>query len=282
MSNVKIIINADDLGASKIINSEIEKLIMLGKISSATILSNGPAFNEVKAIVDKYPHISFGVHLNIVEFHSLTNSIVLKNNNLIDDDGNFIYRRIFKIDNYTKEILEAIKEEFRTQIKTLISEGINISHIDGHQQCHSIYELFEVVKDLAKEFNIKYIRRKIPPRSLVYHIKSKLKKEKTLSPSTSEIENNSKTIYFKIYNYITKIFKYILWMYKSKKQFKMTDLFFSYSFFCHNLKHIKYKNKTIELMCHPGLKNYKAETKMIERGELIKLIDFTLITYRNL
>lgn len=281
MPKVKIIINADDLGASKIINSEIEKLIMLGKISSATILSNGPAFNEVKAIVDKYPQISFGVHLNIVEFKSLTNSIVLKKHNLIDDNGNFIYQRIFKIENYTKELLDAIKEEFRIQIKTLISEGINISHIDGHQQCHSIYELYGIIRDLSNEFNIKYIRRKIPPRSLVYHIKSKLKKEKTLSPSTSEIENNSKTIYFKIYNYITKIFKYILWMYKSKKQFKMTDLFFSYSYFCENVRNIKYKNKTIELMCHPGLKNYDFETKMIEQGQLIKLIDFSLITYNN-
>ena len=41
---IKVIINADDLGASQMVNKAIFDLMEKGKVKSATIISNSPYF----------------------------------------------------------------------------------------------------------------------------------------------------------------------------------------------------------------------------------------------
>ena len=243
---MKIIINADDFGASQVINSEIERIIKLGAISSATILANGRAFDEVKQIVDRYPDVSFGAHLNIVEFDSLTKSEIFKTYNLVDDDYKFVYQAIFKVKHFPNDLKLAIKEEFRQQIEKIISCGIPISHIDGHQHCHAIYPLFDIVKELADEFGISKIRRKMPHLHPIRQM------------------------------------KYKYWIYKSGKKFCMTDYFFPYSSFVSHQSYKQYAGKKIELMCHPGLSMFDEETRMLEAFLLKEKCDYKLISYKNI
>lgn len=280
---IKIIINADDLGANKIINNEIERFIKNGLISSATIMANGLDFNGVEKIVRLHPEISFGAHLNLVEFSSLTKSAVFRKYGLTDSNDNFIYQKIFDL-RFTDELLHAIKLELRAQIQKIKDSGINISHFDGHQHCHSIYEIYPIIIQLTKEFKINKIRRKIPPVSPFKHILNIFYNKQ----SGSNIEvvsqyDNKKKSRKTILNYVKRYVQAVIWNFNASKEFKLTDSFYSYKQFCRLAKNKKVVNKTIELMCHPGLDEFNIESKSLERNELDNYIDsYILISYLDI
>src|SRR5690606_30596408 len=121
--------------------TEIEKLIKTGAISSTTIMANGKSLPLVEKIVHDHPEISYGVHLCMDEFDSLTGSDTLYKFGLIDNDGKFIRGAIFEIKDYPEELKRAIIGELSAQIDMLLSMGIPISHIDSHHHFHTIYAL---------------------------------------------------------------------------------------------------------------------------------------------
>ena len=69
---MKIIINADDLGMSVEVNSAISSLLEEEKITSSSIMSNAPYFEEAVNIAKNFPNYSFGIHLNLTKFKPLT------------------------------------------------------------------------------------------------------------------------------------------------------------------------------------------------------------------
>jgi len=274
----------DDLGANKLINNEIERFIENGLISSATIMANGLDFNGVEKIARLHPEISFGAHLNLVEFSSLTKSEVFRKYGLTDLNDNFIYQKIFDL-RFTDELLHAIKLELRAQIQKIIDAGIHISHFDGHQHCHSIYEIYPIIIELSKEFKINKIRRKIPPVSPFKHFMNIFYKKKSgknteiISQNFSNKKNQKKSIS----NYVKRYIQALIWNIKANKKFKLTDLFYSYEQFCELAKNEKVVAKTIELMCHPGLNEFIEESESLENKELNNYLDrYKLISYLDI
>ena len=87
MRPIRIIVNADDLGFNPAVNSAIFELIAAGRVTSATLLANGPAAEEAMAQAAATRGASFGVHLNATQFRPLTGAPALKP--LLGDDGNF-------------------------------------------------------------------------------------------------------------------------------------------------------------------------------------------------
>ena len=57
----------------------------------------------------------------------------------------------------SKEFLQEVESEFRTQIEKILSKT-KVSHIDSHVHVHSIPVIFELVCKLAQEYEIKQIR----------------------------------------------------------------------------------------------------------------------------
>ena len=58
---MKIIINADDLGHSLAINDRIFRLIETGHITSATLLTNAPWYEDAVGRLRSYPHASISI-----------------------------------------------------------------------------------------------------------------------------------------------------------------------------------------------------------------------------
>ena len=69
---INLIINADDLGSSHYIDSEIFNLMSQGLVTSATLIANGPSVETAVKLARQFPGKSFGVHLNLTAFLPLT------------------------------------------------------------------------------------------------------------------------------------------------------------------------------------------------------------------
>lgn len=166
----KFILNADDFGMSEAYNKAVLEAYNFGILKSASLCANGPAFEEaVNDIIPKCKNLSTGVHLNIIEGKSLSDTKLLS-----DENGNFNngYLAIM-LKSLDKNFMKEVEIEFRAQIEKIQAQT-HISHIDSHVHTHAIPNIFKLVVKLAKEYDIPYIRTQYEKPYLVPDLKKHL------------------------------------------------------------------------------------------------------------
>ena len=151
-----LIVNADDLGASVPVNEAIFDLLEAERLTSATILANGPAFTHACKYLPLFPRCSFGIHLNLTEFSPLTSDTNLRV--ILNTHGRFAGESTLRKARITRSLAHAIYAEFSAQIDRLQSAGIQISHIDSHQHIHTMPQLFPVLKSLQRRYRLRKVR----------------------------------------------------------------------------------------------------------------------------
>ena len=249
----KLIVNADDFGINEVVTSEIERMIEIGAISSTTVMANGQCLNEVKQFTSRHPEISFGIHLCLSEFDSITKSKSLHEAGLTDENGRFIHKAIFHLNNLNDfKVQQAIRDELNAQIDIVKSLGFSISHADSHHHVHSIYQLRELFADVLKKQELRKVR--LGSEFLTLRMKRHL----------------------------------ILWMKRKRlnkfysSQFKTTDAFYSYAEYINN--EVQCDKQVLELMCHPGHpgNHFQDEMILVEEKQAIKESEIQLISYNDL
>lgn len=249
----RIIINADDFGINETVTSEIERMIEKRFVTSTTVMANGKSLEEVKRFAEQHPEVSFGVHLCLSEFESITKGEGLYRAGLTDENGVFIKKAIFSMKNLDDvEVQKVIKDELNAQIEIVKALGISLSHADSHHHVHTIYPLRNIFVDVLKEQGIGKIRLgvKYPLHSRI-HVKSWLHRE-----------------------WLNRLYK---------KNFITTDSFSSYSAYL-NRRFYSIRDNAVELMCHPGhpAERYQSEMKQVQERVLQKTMDIKLISYFDL
>ena len=288
---LKIIINADDFGLNASVTEETAMLIEKGLISSATIMANGVCLNDVALIAKNHPEISYGVHICLDEFESLTHNPVFVNNGITDKDGFFIKGAIFEISDFNSELLDALEKEIKAQIERILLLGIPISHIDSHHLVHTrIRKLVPLFFKVLDEYNIKKIRLgeiTNPFESIKERFKPR--RDNNTHVGTSTVNNGQGSSICGIFNkaiHHSKILCLQRLMNKEyKRHFITTDVFYYYSQFLDAVINRNVKRySSVELMCHPGHPSvlYKEEICNIERLSLKDHIEYQLISYNEL
>lgn len=172
----RVIINADDLGLSERVNNAIFGLMSRRRLTSATIMANGPSLGDAAARVKEFPHCSFGVHLNLTDLAPVSGDPSLKP--LLNSAGEF--GRVAREVPYTPALLEAVEREWIAQIGRIRERGVPISHLDSHHHVHTHAPLFKVLKRVQRATNIRRVRTTMnlyhPTDPLVGGAKQRVKK----------------------------------------------------------------------------------------------------------
>lgn len=235
MQKARIIINADDFGISEKVNKSIIGLMESGNISSATLIANGQAIHEAIESKKYFPNISYGIHLNCSEgkpFHFDTNL-----QKILDNNGCYNSNSVKKI-GFRYNILESIYKDWSKQIIFLQKNGIAISHIDSHHHMHTRPIMMPVIRKIQKEFKIYKIR------------------------NTMNLFSESNKI-----GIIKSTNKKLWQIFMIASGAKMTDYFTSLDSFVSSKPLLS--NRTIELMVHPGHKDYKHEKDILDKSDYI-------------
>lgn len=247
MHQTRIIINADDFGISEKVNKSIIDLMISGNISSATLIANGEAIHEAIESKKNFPNISYGIHLNCSEgspFHFDDNL-----QKILDKNGHYNNNSIKKI-GLKFNILKSIYKDWSKQIIFLQKHGLEISHLDSHHHMHTRPILMPVIRKIQKEFKIYKIRNTM-------NLYGK-------GNGISMIKSTNKK----------------LWQIAMRANgAKMTDYFSSLDAFVSSKPNLS--NKTIELMVHPGHKDYEHEKDILNKYEYIYSQN-NLINYNKL
>jgi predicted glycoside hydrolase/deacetylase ChbG (UPF0249 family) len=155
----RLIVNADDLGADEGRNEGIFEAIRAGVVTSASILSNGPALDHALEGIRSggFEEVSFGIHLNLTEGRPLAEGLSC----LTGPDGNFLGKaaahRLF-LKTGDMPLQAELAREAALQIERLLDAGISITHIDGHQHVHVFPSALPTVAETARDHGIRRMR----------------------------------------------------------------------------------------------------------------------------
>jgi chitin disaccharide deacetylase len=252
---VDVIVNADDLGMSVEVNGAILSLASRYLVTSSTLMANGPAFKDAIEQIHRYPHCSFGIHLNATEFQPLTTNAALKR--ALDARGNFRKENMHLPMGIA--LMRAIYAEWCAQIEKARAHGVNISHIDSHDHIHARKpQLLFYLKRIQKKYNIPKIRI-----------------SKNIYSSSHPIK--SKALYYKkmIFNYLIKMFHPAI----------TTSGFTDFTTFLEAAKLNKIPHDSVELMVHPGnpKPEFVEETALLQNWRLDEIpFAINLINYHEL
>ena len=147
---MKLIINADDFGLSKSITDGIVEGIKFGCITSTSIMVNMPyaKYAVEKAIENNINCI--GLHINLT-----VGKPVLKNANLTDENGVFIYNRkqIERTDIKYQDVYEEIVAQINLFEK--YSGGkLKLDHLDTHHHLIDNPVISQAIFDIAKKYGL--------------------------------------------------------------------------------------------------------------------------------
>ena len=249
----RIIVNADDLGASLEVDAAIFELIERGRITSATLLANGPTVENATLRSARFPRASFGIHLNASEFNPLAPTPGLSS--ILTSTGTFAGNRLREL-GVGKSLRAALFVEWSSQVQRLLDLGVRVSHLDSHHHMHTVPGVFPVIKALQARFGIRRVRasmnvysRTDPPRS-----RGLLAKKALWNAAMRFLGSTT-----------------------------MTRVFTSLEVFCQAAHEGRLPGGATELMVHPGNPAFAGEWRMLE-GDWERSLPFSvrLINYRDL
>jgi len=151
-----LIINCDDVGMCYSANLAVIDGMETGLITSGTIMTPCPWFNEIADYASTHPEKDFGVHLThtaewkFYRWGPVAPHEMVKG--LCDPEG-FLWRSVEEV--YAHATPEEALIEGRAQIKKAINAGIPVTHIDSHMGTMQYKpEYLKSYIQLSLEFNL--------------------------------------------------------------------------------------------------------------------------------
>lgn len=277
---VKVIINADDLGNSHEVNMAIGEALRNHYITSSTIMANSTTWGEVHLIVEENPQASFGLHLNLTDGKALTQSKVLLEAGIVDENNNFT-KKVRSIEKFSPKLLDAIFNEWDAQVNKVVNiEGVKITHFDGHHHIHADYPFRNILCKLLDKYDIHIVRNRYR-RPLSFSFKVIV----VISDILAFFPKLQLPFKFKISNIINNEIECSRWRKQLKKIAVIPEYFEDYELFITDLKRgrLPKLNCCIELMCHPGNPRYKEEYNLIQNRELNNCLkNYISINYKTI
>jgi predicted glycoside hydrolase/deacetylase ChbG (UPF0249 family) len=154
----KLVVSADDFGLTKSISEGTVKAYKDGIVTSINLLPTGRAFEESLYLLKELKLDGIGAHLSLTETSPIADPAKIPS--LVTRKGSFHANYIsFFIDLFLGRIrMDSIYFELRSQLDRLKRVGVPINSINSHEHIHMMPSILNVFIDLAKEYNIPFIR----------------------------------------------------------------------------------------------------------------------------
>ena len=138
----RLIVTADDAGLHRGMTAGAIRGHLEGIVTACSVSANGRDFDDAAARLLDVPTLEVGVHLTLVEERALTTGQPMPASHI---------RFLFSLKN--------VETELRAQIEKVLSTGLRVTHLNGHQHLHQWPSVFAIVTRLAAEYGIGYVRK---------------------------------------------------------------------------------------------------------------------------
>ena len=161
----RLILNADDFGLTRGINRAIAELHSAGALTSATLMANGPAFDDAIRIAHAQPTLGIGCHIVLTDGVPLSPPETIPT--LLGRD-----RKTFRpsLHDFFLAVIVGkvsaadIAREAHAQIERIQQQGVSVTHIDTHKHTHILTRVARPLIAVAESAGIPAIRNPFEPR----------------------------------------------------------------------------------------------------------------------
>lgn len=130
-----------------------------GIVTSATLLANGPGFEEAAALARETPALGVGVHLNLTRGRPVSRPADVPS--LVGDGGAFA-RTPLGLGRGGADLRD-VRREWQAQIARVVAAGVTPTHLDSEKHVHLLPALLEVAIGLAGAFGVRALRAGAEP-----------------------------------------------------------------------------------------------------------------------
>jgi len=167
----KLIVNADDFGLTAGVNRAIVEAHRNGVVSSATLMANGPAFDDAVAAVrsnrDGSSNLSVGCHVVLVDGTPVSPPEAVDTLLAIRsaEPGKFYsslsaFAARAMLGGFDRDQLVL---EVTAQIKKIQATGLHVTHLDTHKHAHIFPEILVALLRAARICGVPAIRNPFVP-----------------------------------------------------------------------------------------------------------------------
>jgi chitin disaccharide deacetylase len=155
---IRIIVNADDFGASAGVNRAVIRAFRDGFLTSCSLMVGGDAFPEAVKLARESRGLGVGLHLVAVMGKSVLPPREIPS--LVDREGYFSTDPVKAGLNYffSTTARKELAREMRAQFERFVASGIRLSHVDSHLHFHFHPVVFDLAVGLCKEFGVRCMR----------------------------------------------------------------------------------------------------------------------------
>lgn len=154
----RLVINADDFGASPGANAAILRAHRDGVLTTASLMVNGPAAEEAVRIARAHPRLGVGLHLAFVCGTAALSA--RENPGLADEQGELDPNPVRAGFRYFvhRGLKDALRREMAAQFDRFSRTGLVLDHVNGHCNFHLHPTVFGLLDEMLTERGVRAVR----------------------------------------------------------------------------------------------------------------------------
>jgi len=154
----RLIVTADDFGASLPVNEAIEQAHQNGILTTTSLMVSAPAAGDAVERAKRMPSLKVGLHVVLVCGRPLLPAARIPD--LVDDQGDFSRHLARSGVNFffrpkTREQLEA---EIRAQFAAFHGTGLVLDHVNAHNHMHVHPTVLSLILRVGREYGVRAVR----------------------------------------------------------------------------------------------------------------------------
>jgi predicted glycoside hydrolase/deacetylase ChbG (UPF0249 family) len=160
----RLIVNADDFGLTRGVNRAVGELYDAGALTSATLMANGPAFEDAVEVARARPGLGVGCHVVLTDGAPVSHPNNVRT--LLGADGKTFRPSV--VDFVCAVLMgrisaEEVAREGLAQIERIERAGIKVTHIDTHKHAHVWPSIARPLLEVAERAGVRAVRNPFEP-----------------------------------------------------------------------------------------------------------------------
>jgi len=154
----RLIVNADDFGASPAINEAVIRAHREGILTTASLMVNEPARDAAVLLARANPRLGVGLHLTLLMGHAAMLPAHIPG--LVNERGEFSNNPVGVGFRYFFQpgLRAQLRAEIHAQFAAFHATGLPLDHVNGHLHLHLHPVVFAILMEDADALGIRHLR----------------------------------------------------------------------------------------------------------------------------
>ena len=165
----RLIVTADDFGASIAVNDAVEQAHRQGILTCASLMVAGEAAADAAARARTVPTLGVGLHLVLVDGRPVLPIVAVPD--LVDQDGRFRNDMVRAgIDFLRPRVRRQLEAEIEAQFAAFAATGLALDHVNAHKHFHLHPTIASLILRIGRRHGMRAARAPIEPRATLRKI----------------------------------------------------------------------------------------------------------------